>query len=215
MSTLFASRYNLSQTHIGLTFLANGVGSILGTLSTGKLLDKDYKRLKRVFEAQRGSASQHAFPLERARLRFVPLLSAIQCVSILLFGWTIAYPARVHIAVPIVSTFITGWTAVSIQSVVTTYLVDVFPGRSAAAGASLNLARCLFAAGGTSFVMPVVDGAGVGWAFTICVGIQVVALGGLAMQWRYAERWRMEDEISKRGGEERGEVGGGGSTCSA
>ena len=215
MSTLFASRYNLSQTHIGLTFLANGVGSILGTLSTGKLLDKDYKRLKRVFEAQRGSASQHAFPLEKARLRFVPLLSAIQCASILLFGWTIAYPARVHIAVPIVSTFITGWTAVSIQSVVTTYLVDVFSERSAAAGASLNLARCLFAAGGTSFVMPLIDRVGVGWAFTICVGVQIVALVGLAVQWRYAGRWRMEVEISKRSCEEERELGGGGSTCSA
>ena len=200
MSTLFASRYSLSQTQIGLTFIANGVGSIIGTLSTGKLLDKDYKRLKGVFEAQCGSASHSAFPLEKARLRFVPLLSAIQCASILLFGWTVAYPARVHIAVPIASTFVTGWTAVSIQSVVTTYLVDVFSGRSAAAGASLNLARCLVAAGGTSFVTPMVDGVGVGWAFTICVGIQVVALGGLAVRWRWAGRWRVESEIREGGG---------------
>jgi MFS family permease len=191
-STLFASRYGLSQTQIGLTFIANGVGSILGTLSTGKLLDKDFRRLQRVFEAQRADASQHTFPLEKARLRFVPLLSAVQCASVLLFGWTVAHPTRVHIAAPIVFTFVTGGTAVAMQSVVTTYLVDVFPERSAAAGASLNLARCLFAAGGTGFVMPLVDGVGVGLAFTVCVGFQVVALGGLAVQWRWAARWRVE-----------------------
>ncbi|KAF3000691.1 hypothetical protein E8E13_002093 [Curvularia kusanoi] len=204
MSTLFEERYGLSETQIGLTFIANGVGSIIGTLSTGKILDRDYKRVQRAFEAQRLSSNQQgddshtAFPIEKARLRLVPILSLIQCASILLFGWTIAYPARIHIAVPIISTFVTGWTAVSTQSVVMTYLVDVFPGRSAAASASLNLARCLFAAGGTSFIMPMVNGVGVGWAFTICTLVQVVALLGLAVQWRFAGRWRMADEAKAR-----------------
>jgi hypothetical protein len=50
-----------------------------------------------------------------------------------------------------------------------TYLVDAFYDRSAAASASLNLARCLFAAGGTSFVMPMINGIGAGLALTICV----------------------------------------------
>ncbi|KAH8705061.1 hypothetical protein BGW36DRAFT_366746 [Talaromyces proteolyticus] len=68
--------------------------------------------------------------------------------SIFLFGRTIQYSHQVHIAVPIVSIFISGWTAISTQSLIATYLVDVFPDTSAAASASLNLARCLFAAGG-------------------------------------------------------------------
>lgn len=72
-----------------------------------------------------------------------------------------------------------------------TYLVDVFPDRSAAASASLNLARCLAAAGGTSFVMPMIGRIGVGWAFTVCVLVQVVALTGVLVQWKFAARWRM------------------------
>jgi hypothetical protein len=138
------------------------------------------------------------FPIEKARLRLVPVFSIIQCLSILLFGWTIQYPHRVHIAVPIVSTFITGWTAVSTQSIIMTYLVDIFSDRSAAASASLNLARCLFAAGGTSLVMPMVNGIGVGLAFTICVIVQFVALLGPAIQWRFAAGWRKQSKAQKK-----------------
>jgi multidrug resistance protein len=216
MSTLFEQRYDLSETQIGLTFIANGAGSMIGTLVTGRILDIDYRRVKTIHEAQQQQAShqqsdsdievrgqpttnnaEDTFPLEKARLRLVPIFSLVQCLSILLFGWTIQYPNRVPIAIPIISTFFTGWTAVSMQSVIMTYLVDVFSDRSAAASASMNLARCLFAAGGTSFVMPLVDAIGVGMAFTICVIVQVVALLGVVVQWRFAGRWRMEHASPK------------------
>ncbi|KAI0172987.1 MFS general substrate transporter [Hypoxylon sp. FL1284] len=210
MSSLFEANYGLNQTQIGLTFIANGVGSMIGTLITGKILDVDYRRVKARHEARSAGDGVDAgnnlvcsetglkdFPLEKARLRLVPVFSLAQCLSILLFGWTIQFPERVHIAVPIVSTFITGWTAVSTQSVVMTYLVDVFSDRSAAASASLNLARCLLAAGGTSFVMPMVNGIGVGLAFTICAVVQVLALSGVVVQWRCAAAWRREAEEKK------------------
>ncbi|UKZ91275.1 uncharacterized protein TrAFT101_006265 [Trichoderma asperellum] len=212
MSTLFKEHYGLKETQIGLTFIANGVGSMIGTLITGKILDKDYKRVKAAYDAQmvqgdaeNGSDTTHSiskteddFPIEKARLRLVPVFSIIQCLSILLFGWTIQYPHRVHIAVPIISTFITGWTAVSTQSIIMTYLVDIFPDRSAAASASLNLARCLFAAGGTSIVMPMVNGIGVGLAFTIAVIVQFVALLGPVIQWKFAAGWRKQSRAQKQ-----------------
>ena len=198
MSSLFESHYGLGETQIGLTFIANGVGSTIGTLFTGKILNMDYRRVKQEHEAKNSNRkfdeATNDFPLEKARLRLVPLFALIQCGSILIFGWTINSPQRVHIAVPIASTFVTGWTAVSTQSVVMTYLIDVFSDRSAAASASLNLARCLFAAGGTSFVMPMANGIGVGLAFTVCAIVQLSALLGVAVQWRFAGKWRREDE---------------------
>lgn len=211
MSSLFKSRYGLSEIQIGLTFIANGVGSMVGTLITGKILDLDYRRVKATFESRSFDTGIEAgnplssvpvdldegFPIEKARLRLVPVFSLLQCLSIILFGWTIQYPHRVHIAVPIVSTFITGWTAVSTQSVIMTYLVDIFPDRSAAASASLNLARCLFAAGGTSFVMPMIDSIGVGLTFTVCVAVQAIALVGPLVQWKFAGGWRSEAERKK------------------
>ncbi|KAF4999852.1 hypothetical protein FDECE_11383 [Fusarium decemcellulare] len=184
MSTLFETKYGLGETQIGLTFIANGVGSIIGTLITGKILDIDYRRVKAHHESRSAvdpEQSEAQFSLEKARLRLVPLFSLLQCLSIILFGWTIQYPDRVHIA-----------------SVVMTYLVDVFHDRSAAASASLNLARCLSAAGGTSFVMPMINGIGVGLAFTVCVIVQAISLLSLVVQFRYGSAWRREAEEKKR-----------------
>jgi MFS family permease len=199
MSTFFDESYNLTETEIGLTFIANGFGSIIGTLTTGKILDIDYRRVKAAYETRTISTNQdQGFPLERARLRLIPIFAILQCLSILLFGWTINYPKQVHIAVPIVSTFITGWTAVSTQSTIMTYLVDVFHTRSAAASASLNLGRCLFAAGGTSFITPMINGVGVGVAFTICTAVQVLAMVGIFVQFRYGPQWRVAAERQQK-----------------
>ncbi|KAH7136907.1 major facilitator superfamily domain-containing protein [Dactylonectria estremocensis] len=211
MSTLFEDRYGLKVTQIGLTFIANGVGSMVGTLVTGKILDVDYRRVKAKYDARPAqnietgdcqaltTRDQDEFPIEVARLRLVPVFSLLQCLSILLFGWSIQYPHRIHIAVPIMSTFVTGWTAVSAQSVIMTYLVDIFPDRTAAASASLNLARCLFAAGGTSTVMPMINGVGVGLAFAMCIIVQLGGLLLVTVQWKCAPTWRREVEGNKRG----------------
>lgn len=223
MSSLFETRYALTETQIGLTFIANGAGSMIGTLITGRILDADYRAVKTahdqsIHHRRHGSSLQSdheppsspnnndaddgntpAFPLERARLRLLPLFALIQCASLLVFGWTINFAPRVPIAVPIVATFVTGWTAVSTQSAVSTYLVDVFADRSAAATASLNLARCLCAAGATSAVMPLVRAIGVGWAFTAGVGVQMGALMGVGVQWLCGGRWRVEAETREMG----------------
>ena len=172
---------------------------MVGTLITGQILDIDYRRVKAQYEARslghpepNNSSNQKGFPIEKARLRLIPLFAMFQCLSLLFFGWTIQYPDRVRISVPIVSTFTTGWTAVSTQSVIMTYLVDIFHEKSAGASASFNLAKCLFAAGGTSFVVPLIDAVVVGVTFTICVAVQVVALVGPLVQWRFAAGWRAE-----------------------
>ncbi|ETN43803.1 uncharacterized protein HMPREF1541_11127 [Cyphellophora europaea CBS 101466] len=258
MATLFASTYSLSERKIGLTFLANGAGCIIGTILTGKILDADYRRaqgkthatptseprsIQSVDLEQEAAARQpasqpdscavdetnsvHHGPqnpsheqsqsqqqLKRARLRLLPLFSLAQTISIIIFGWTVHY--AVHIAVPIAATFVTGWTAIAAQSAIMVYFVDVFsepqaepsgvgkgkPSGSAAASASLNLARCLVAAGGTSVVGPMIKGLGVGWAFVVCGGAQMVALGVVLVwllwngrEWR-AWRW----EKTKAGG---------------
>jgi MFS family permease len=169
MSTLFKQVYGLSELQIGLTFIANGVGCIVGTLTTGKFLDFDYRRMKKIH-----TGSHESFPLERARLRTLWLWSGLECASVLIFGWTL--DERVHISVPIIATFFLGWASTSIIGVVTTFMVDCFPNQGASATAALNLVRCLLAAGGSAAVLPIVSGLGVGWTCTLFVGIMVGSL---------------------------------------
>ncbi|SCU82337.1 LAFA_0C10594g1_1 [Lachancea sp. 'fantastica'] len=167
LSSLFKTIYGLDETKIGLTFIANGIGSILGTLLTGKILNFDYKNYQ-AKHADRPVVIRHV------RLRTVWIWSGMQIASIIVFGWTLQ--KRVHISVPIIATFFTGWGAVAIQSVVSTYLVDLYENKSASATAALNLARCLLGAGGTAVVTPLLDAISIGWGFTLLAAVLLAVL---------------------------------------
>jgi len=187
VSTLFERTYNLTELQIGLTFLGNGMGCIIGTLTTGKFLDFDYRRIKKGYINQ-----PENFPLKRARLRTIWLWGGIQCASVLVFGWTLDY--HVHISVTIICTFFLRWSATSIISVITTFMVDIFPKQGASATAALNLVRCLMAAGGTAAALPIVNAIGTGWMFTLLVGVLLVSLGFVVIQLRYGTRRRLDRE---------------------
>jgi predicted MFS family arabinose efflux permease len=187
MSTLFSQTYGLTELQIGLTFLGNGFGCIIGTLSTGKMLDYDYRRLKKHY-----TGASVNFPLEKARFQTLWIWSSLQCAAVLGFGWTL--DRGVHISAPIICTFVLGWSTTSIQSIITTFLVDVFPDRSASAVAALNLTRCLIGAGGTAAVVPIVDAIGIGWTFTLVTGVMVLSSALVVVQMRYGARWRRKRE---------------------
>lgn len=190
MPTLFKRIYGLSEIEIGLTFIANGVGCMVGTLLTGKLLDFDYRKVKAAYTGEKSR-----FPLERARLRQCTLYAVIQCAATMVFGWTLNY--KVHISVPIIATFFIGWASTSIQSIITTFLVDVFPKQSASATASSNLCRCLTGSIGTAVVLPVTDAINVGWAFTIMTVVMIASMGLLALQMAYGMEWRIKRETKE------------------
>jgi MFS family permease len=191
MSTLFQEAYGLSEIQIGLTFFANGVGSIIGTLTTGRFLDIDYARIKSKYTGR-----PEDFPLEHARLRTIWVWSGLQCASILIFGWTLQY--HVHISVPIICTFFIGWAATSHISVVSTFMVDIFPKQAASATAAVNLMRCLMAAGGIAASLPVVNAIGAGWTFTIVVGLLLASSILVFLQLRYGMRRRLRREQRER-----------------
>lgn len=185
LATLFKTTYNMSDLQIGLVYIANGVGCILGTALTGKFLDYDYRRIHKGF-----SGDPQDFPLERARLRTVWLYAPVQCAAVLVFGW--ALNKDVNMSVPIICLFFLGWTAISIQSIVSTFLVDIYPDRSASATAALNLVRCLLGAGGTAAVTPCINAIGVGWTFTLFVAIMLACIGLILLQTTRGPSWRAE-----------------------
>lgn len=199
MSTLFKKTYGLTDLQIGLTFISNGVGCIVGTLTTGRFLDWDYRRIKENY-----TGPPEDFPLEYARLRTVWLWSGLECATTLIFGWTLNY--HVHISVPIICTFFVGLSATSVISATTTYMVDVFPKQGASATAALNLVRCLMAAGGTAAALPIVNAIGVGWTFTLVVGLMLGSLGLVVVQLQYGvKRRRRRERREKEEAEEANE----------
>ncbi len=183
MSTLFSEIYGLADIEIGLTFIGNGAGCLIGTFSTGKILDYHYRIFKQTY-----TGTPDDFPLEKVRLKTVWLWSALEIACTIVFGWTLDY--HVHISVPIICTFILGWSSTSIIGIISTFLIDVYPTKGASATAALNMARCLMGAGGSAAVLPIVNAIGVGWTFTVLVGLMLVSIGLLIIQMKMGLKWR-------------------------
>ncbi|MCJ1329960.1 hypothetical protein MMC10_006641 [Thelotrema lepadinum] len=187
LSTLFESTYNLTEIQTGLCYLSNGIGCILGTFLAGRLLDIEYRRYK-----ARYAGPSEDFPLEKARLRATWLYATLQTAALVVFGWTL--DKGIHISVPLICLFLIGWASVSIQSCVTTFIVDVYTDRSASATAALNLVRCLLGAAGTAAITPCIEGIGVGWAFTLFAGILAACGGLLVLQMTVGRKIRVKGE---------------------
>lgn len=124
LSSLFSDAYPfLSETDLGLCFLAVSGGMLFGSVSVGKLLDKDYAKFKKKMAAQaaadkengldsqasgaaeaagrdKGGNIDPAFPIEKARLRTLPVSLGIYVACLVGYGWCLQ--ARVNIAGPIV-----------------------------------------------------------------------------------------------------------------
>lgn len=98
IASSFAVTYPyLSDTIIGVCYLSTGVGMIVGSTITGKLLDLEYARMKRngcmAENADSGGQSDARntvnFPIEQARLRMVPWLLLGFVGSVIGWGWCI------------------------------------------------------------------------------------------------------------------------------
>lgn len=69
-------------------------------------------------------------------------------------------------------------------------MVDIYPTKGASATAALNMVRCLMGAGGTAAVLPIVNGIGIGWTFTLLAGVLIVSLGMAVVQIMMGSQWR-------------------------
>lgn len=121
MSTLFSSAYPfLTESEIGVCFLAIGLGCAVGSYSSGRFLDWDFRRIKQKLMVDKAAKNQETeneqelepgkenedFPFEYSRLRTVPLGVAIYVAFLIGYGWAIE--KAVHISVPLIFQFFRG-----------------------------------------------------------------------------------------------------------
>ena len=110
-ATLYSERYGLSEFQIGLTYISNGIGSLCGSVTTGKTLNWYYKKqLKRETHARNSEEGEvtirevQRIELARIKPAIIPTIGFL--VSVVAFGWTVQH--NVHIAVPIFLSFFIG-----------------------------------------------------------------------------------------------------------
>ncbi|KAF7325602.1 MFS domain-containing protein [Mycena kentingensis (nom. inval.)] len=210
VSTNFHTAYpQLSETQLGLCFLSIGGGMLLGSATSGKLLDWDYQRVKRSLIAksqQLENGNGHSidvegdsFPIEEARMRLMPWMTLLYIVTCAGYGWCLQQ--RVHMAGPLVLMFIIGLLSIGIMNATQTLLLDLAPGQGSSVTACNNLVRCALAAVMTAVIELIVDAIGIGWTYVLLAGLCVVSAPLIWVVMFIGPRWR-ERRRMRAGGEE-------------
>lgn len=116
------------------------MGTLIGSIAWGKILDRDWqiieqKHIEAGNKKPQGPSDLMDFPLEVARTRtsWYPLVAFWICCAA--YGWTIQY--NVNLAVPLMFQVIIGVALVCVMSSFQALLLDLHPGRSASAAASV------------------------------------------------------------------------------
>ncbi|KAI9490879.1 major facilitator superfamily domain-containing protein [Zychaea mexicana] len=189
---LFSKLYNLNEVMLGFSYFPNGIGCIVGSIVQGKILNRDYQRMRRRSSTM-PSTTQHIdldLPIEHARMRTVWIHSLIFNILLVVYGWCLYVGA--HIAIALSIQFFLGFTSQAIFNAIQTLLVDLYPTRSASITASNNIFRCLAGALATTVVLPALQLLDAGWTFTIASGILLVSRIPLYFELKHGPRWRRE-----------------------
>lgn len=112
ISTLFSVVYPfLTELDLGLCFLAIGGGMIVGGITCGKTLDKQYQVVKRNLEEKARNdpegkirpedvTKDENFPIEYARYKTMPFYYTLFVVTCVAYGWCL--DKKVNIAGPLI-----------------------------------------------------------------------------------------------------------------
>ncbi|KAJ2902535.1 major facilitator superfamily transporter [Zalerion maritima] len=205
MPTQLKKNYGLSDIQIGLMYLPMAGGSLGAAGFIGLTVNRNYARHCRRLGLPLDKKVQQDmtnFPIERVRLEVGMPLLLISGIVVVAWGW--AMKAQAHIAVICVLLFLMGVSLVGFSNVMNTLVSDISRGRAATATAANNLTRCLLGAAATAAIVPMIDGIGIGWAFTVFGALYVAAFPGLfllmkkGMSWRQAEHDRRNKKHEAR-----------------
>ncbi|KAG2736885.1 hypothetical protein G9P44_000975 [Scheffersomyces stipitis] len=176
LSTSLEVKYGFSTIQVGLCYLAPGLGTLIGSIATGKVLDYIYSRKIAAFNKKYGHLppeSRPAFDIFTSRIQFTVYPSIVLTMFSVVFGWCIQ--EKVNLAPVLIAAFIMSFCAVSFMSALNTLLVDMFPGQGSAATSCLNLMRCLLGAAGVGALQSMVDRMGEGGTYTLMAGFCAIS----------------------------------------
>lgn len=196
---LYRQAYNLNELETGLCYIANGMGSLISSLTMGHVVDWNFRRHAKAMGMTITKGKQQdlsKFPIERVRLQIVIPGHIVGIFGLLCFGWTVRF--QTHIAGPEVALFITGFGVSTAFNITNGLLIDLHRDQPAAATAAVNFARCLMSAGGSAAIIPMCRAMNPGWAFTFLALVYVVLIAVVFWVMKNGMRWRQELAEQKR-----------------
>lgn len=192
-SELSANPYNYKLTIIGVCYLPAGIGGLVGSFITGRIIDVFYRKLTTKFEQDKenGTIPQETeFNVIRARLLAGIPQNFIAVVSFLLFGWSVDKGWRIPAV--LITSCVSSFCAMSTLSTSSTLLVDLYPGKSSTATSCFNFIRCTLSAVFMGCFARMKASMTVGGTFTFMCGLVFIGNFLLLIPMRYGMKWRNE-----------------------
>lgn len=200
---------SLTQVELGLCFLPNGFGCVLGSVLTGKLMDHNFKVVEKRYRKENDipedvkvKGDGH-FPYERARLSPMPYLSAAFVLVVALYGASyelndVNRYAVSNLIISLTLQFFIAFFATAIFSINSAMMVDCFPTGGAGATAVNNLARCSVGAVGVSLIQPMINALKIRNTFIVLAGVVTLCSPLVWVEWKWGEQWRVQREEKKK-----------------
>ena len=166
-SASYSAIYGFNDIQVSLMFIPIGVGGVASALVMGKIIDWNFKRYARRLQIPiiaNEAQDLTDFPIAKARLELGLPLYLAMAILVIIYGWLLEL--HVSIAGLIVILFATSFVLSASMQVLSTLMVDLWPGRSAAATAANNLFRCEVGAAASAAIQPMIQAMGRGWAYT-------------------------------------------------
>ena len=198
ITEIYTSQYHLNMLQIGLCYITLGTGSIVASVTTGRMLDWNYRRMsrKQASSSPSESSSDQQSPVkinvEKARSMITIPLVVLGSVTVLAFGWVLKYGAP--LPAPEVLLFFVGVGQTGGFISTSTLLVDLHTTHPAAATAANNLVRSFFSAGASAAIDPMLKAMGRGWAFTLVAFILLATIPFLLL---LCGMWRQKKDGEK------------------
>ncbi|WFD23486.1 hypothetical protein MEQU1_002177 [Malassezia equina] len=180
LSTILYANYQYKPWEMGMCFITIGVGSAIGSILSGYVLDRDY--------AHAWQKHGHEMNLHHTRMKHMGRLNLVFCLLFIANGWLL--DQRVHIAAPLILQFFASVAAIMYYNCINTLLVDLDLERAASITAALNIGRCLTGAVFVAAVQYIVDAIGYGWTMLL-IGV-LCELVPVPMLWavtRHGPAW--------------------------
>lgn len=160
---VYEGQYGFSSVGAGLSFLASGIGMLMGLGIVGNLSDKLWK-----------SAADKGLARPEMRLHWIMVGpgSLLVPIGLFIYGWTAYY--RVHWIVPMIGSAVMSVGMIMITMCIQTYLVESFPTNAASVSAANTVLRSTLGALLPLAGLGLYDAIGLGWGNSL---LGFIALG--------------------------------------
>lgn len=186
-------RYGFNDLQVGLCYIPFAIGSVVGAIVVGKLLNWNYARVAKSVgmppDRKRGD-DLRKFPIESARLDLMWPWTLLAVAMIIAWGWVIN--VKTSLAGPLVVLFLAGAGLSGPVSILTTLLVDLYPMNPGRVSSTFNLTRAILSAIGSAVVQDMIDAWGYGFTYLFFGLIVLASSVCILIVRKWGPKWREE-----------------------